>query len=52
MGDQPPPSYQASIFGSDDSAFQSEQKGDILESDANTYRPFYPYYQDFSINKK
>lgn len=45
------PSYQECMFGANpnqefDSGFQ---KGELIESDLSTFKPFYPYYKDYSI---
>jgi hypothetical protein len=37
--------YQACPFGPN-SCILPKYKGDIIQSDASSYRPFYPYYQD------
>lgn len=49
-----PLTYQASIF--DPSPNQEmppdyETKGEMVESDVNSFRPFYPYYKDYSIEQ-
>ena len=42
-----PPSYEACMFGPNPD--NTEIKGDIIESDAQTFAPSYPVYKDFSI---
>lgn len=50
---QPPPSYQASIFEptpNQEMPPDYDTKGELVESDHNSFRPHYPYYKDFSIS--
>ena len=48
-----PPSFQACMFGNENSAnFEPASKGEIMESNSNSFMPMYPYYQDFSNAQK
>lgn len=53
-GAPPPPySYQASIFDPTPNSEMPpdyETKGEMVESDQNSFRPQYPYYKDFSLD--
>jgi hypothetical protein len=46
-----PPSYEACMFPISNGQIPDdvETKGEVVESDSNTFKPFYPYYKDFSI---
>jgi hypothetical protein len=46
-----PYSFEASHFGAESNQMppEFEQKGEVFESDANSFKPYYPYYKDFSI---
>lgn len=49
-----PLSYQVSIFDptpNQEMAPDYETKGEVVESDAHSFRPYYPYYTDFSLDK-
>lgn len=57
MQPQLPFTYEADMFGPNTVQMPSENdagadKGEMYESDANTFKPFYPYYKDYSINNK
>lgn len=50
-----PLAYECSTFDSNPSDFSNElgidtSRGETYESDLNSYKPFYPYYKDFSLN--
>ena len=39
--------YEASIFDANQFKQELIDKGEIMQSDADTYRPFYPYYKNY-----
>jgi hypothetical protein len=46
------PSYEACMFGRNKSSEipnDFETKGEFVESDESTFKPFYPYYKDFTV---
>ena len=44
-----PPSYEASVFGSNLSQDYENNKGaELVETDNHSYVPYYPFYKDFS----
>ncbi|CAF0904985.1 unnamed protein product [Brachionus calyciflorus] len=52
-----PFTYEGCIFGPNPVDFGNEisggnNKGETIESDLNTYKPFYPFYKDFSLNNR
>lgn len=50
-----PLTYQASIFDptpNQEMPPDYETKGEVVESDANSFRPHYPYFKDYSIDSK
>jgi len=53
-GVPPPPTYQECMFDRDTSSSlkpdEHELKGEILQSDANIFKPIYPYYPNMSTN--
>lgn len=51
----PPLSYQASIFDptpNEEMPPEYETKGEVVETDENSFRPSYPYYKDFSLTQQ
>jgi hypothetical protein len=54
QGILPPPTYQECMFDRDTSNSlkpeENEMKGEILQSDANIFKPIYPYYPNKSAN--
>ncbi len=53
-GVPPPPTYQECMFDRDASSSlkpdENELKGEIIQSDANIFKPIYPYYPNMSAN--
>ena len=47
----PPYSYEACMFGPNPVP-EEVGKGEIVESDIDSYKPFYPYYKDFSLDSQ
>lgn len=42
-----PPTYEESMFGAEKSSGDESSKGDVYDSDVNSYRPLYPNFIGF-----